>query len=135
MLKRQTGWRLRTSTLVMGATAFALSACGEGGAKNPDGGGIHPTGGNVGTGGGGGGSGGSAPSPDAGDDGNPVIPPPMGLDPNNQVIPGPLPGDQHFNFDAVLARGEMLRPIMDARQAALLQQRYDLADRPSSVSR
>jgi cytochrome c peroxidase len=58
----------------------------------------------------------------------------MGLDPNNQVIPGPLPGDQHFNFDAVLARGQMLRPIMDARQAALLEQRYDLSDRPSSFT-
>ena len=48
--------------------------------------------------------------------------------------PGPLPGDQHFNFDALRARGEMLRPIMDMRQAALLQQRYDLSDRPSSFT-
>ena len=58
----------------------------------------------------------------------------MGLDPNNQVNPGPLPGDAHFNFDALRARGEMLRGIMDPRQAALLQQRYDLSDRPSAFT-
>ncbi len=37
MLQGQIGWRLRTSALLMSATAFALSACGDGGAKNPDG--------------------------------------------------------------------------------------------------
>jgi cytochrome c peroxidase len=134
MVKREIGWRGRKTTFLIGATAFALSACGGGGAKNPDGGGIMPpTGGSIG-GGGSGGSSGPGPSPDAGAGGNPVTEPPVGVDPNNQVIPGPLPGDAHFNFDAVRARGEMLRPIMDARQAALLQHRYDLSDHPSSFT-
>jgi cytochrome c peroxidase len=66
--------------------------------------------------------------------GNPVAPPPMGLDPDNQVIPGPLPGDQHFDFAAVLARGESLRPIMAQRQRQLLESRYDLSDLPSTAT-
>ena len=121
----------------VGMAALVFSACG-GGHDRPgaDGGPVQPAGaggsaaGNMG----GGGSGGAAPSPDAGTPGNPVAEPPMGLDPNNQVNPGPLPGDAHFNFDALRARGEMLRGIMDPRQAALLEQRYDLSDRPSSVT-
>jgi cytochrome c peroxidase len=47
------------------------------------------------------------------------------------VAPGPLPGDQHFDFDALLATGRMVRPIADARQAELLSERYDLSDRPA----
>jgi cytochrome c peroxidase len=74
------------------------------------------------------------PPADAGTPGNPVAEPPAGLDPNNQVIPGPLPGDQHFVFSAVLARGQMLRTTMDARQQALLAERYDLSDHPSSAT-
>jgi cytochrome c peroxidase len=70
-----------------------------------------------------------APAP-----GNPVAPPAMGVDPDNQVIPGPLPGDQHFDFPAVLARGQMLRPIMAARQRQLLESRYDLSDVPSTAT-
>ena len=129
-------WRLLA---VGGAAAFVLSACGGGDDRHDPDGGQLPTGaggsaaGSIGTGGAGG-SGGAPPSPDAGTPGNPVAQPPMGLDPNNQVNPGPLPGDAHFNFDALRARGEMLRPIMDARQAALLEQRYDLSDRPSSFA-
>src|SRR5436190_14571138 len=128
----------------VGGVALVFAACGMDDHQHGDGG--MPRGGSGGSAGGGGfaGGGGSAgsgadagappPSPDAGTPGNPVAIPPMGLDPNNQVNPGPLPGDQHFNFDALRARGEMLRPIMDMRQAALLQQRYDLSDRPSSFT-
>ena len=82
----------------------------------------------------GGGAGGVTADAGAGAPGNPVAEPPMGVDPNNQVNPGPLPGDQHFNFAALRARGEMLRTIMDARQQSLLEQRYDLADRPAPVT-
>jgi cytochrome c peroxidase len=125
--------------VVAGVTALALAGCGSEQRPNPDSGGIHPGTGSGGNGGGGatgtGGGGGSVPiDPDAGTPGNPVADPPMGLDPNNQVNPGPLPGDAHFNFDALRARGEALRAIMDPRQAALLQQRYDLSDRPSSYT-
>jgi cytochrome c peroxidase len=75
-----------------------------------------------------------ADPPDGGTPGNPVAIPPAGLNPDNQVIPGPLPGDQHFNFPAVLARGEMLRQQMDQRQRQLLEARYDLSDQPSTVT-
>jgi cytochrome c peroxidase len=121
-------------TMLLAATFLvpvALSGCnGEGNVA---------AGGDVknGTGGspvsGGSGLGGDAGA-DAGAPGNPVAEPPMGVDPNNQVNPGPLPGDQHFVFSALLARGEMLRPIMTARQMSLLDQRYDLSDRPSSIT-
>jgi cytochrome c peroxidase len=65
---------------------------------------------------------------------NPVAAPSPGLNPDNQVIPGPLPGDQHFDFPKVLARGQMLRPIVDQRQMDLLQSRYDLSNQPSGVT-
>src|ERR1700710_1282039 len=124
------------------AGAAGLVGCGPAGnTGGPDGGGvggsIGPSAGGAGAGGGAGGAPGGpsgAGPPAGGTPGNPVAEPPMGLDPNNQVNPGPLPGDQHFVFSAVLARGEMLRPIMAARQTSLLEQRYDLSDRPSSVT-
>ena len=47
------------------------------------------------------------------------------------VAPGPLPGDQHFDFEALLKKGQMIRPIAAMRQQELLAARYDLADRPS----
>jgi cytochrome c peroxidase len=65
---------------------------------------------------------------------NPVAAPTPGLDPDFQVVPGPLPGDQHFDFPKVLARGQMLRPIVDQRQLALLQSRYDLGNQPTAVT-
>jgi cytochrome c peroxidase len=65
---------------------------------------------------------------------NPVAAPTMGLNPDNQVVPGPLPGDQHLDFPKVLARGQMLRPIVDQRQRALLESRYDLGDQPGQVT-
>ncbi len=58
------------------------------------------------------------PDPDPG-------PPPVGQLPN--------PGDQHFDFDEILARGQMVRPIAREMQQALLASRYDLSDRPSDV--
>jgi cytochrome c peroxidase len=132
---RETCLRLKHGLLWVGVTALAFSACGGGDERpNPDSGQIHPAGAGGSSAGSTGGSGGAPPPADAGTPGNPVAEPPMGLDPNNQVNPGPLPGDAHFNFDALRARGEMLRGIMDARQAALLQQRYDLSDRPSSFT-
>ena len=73
-----------------------------------------------------GGNGGTSPNPDAAVACGPVMPPPEGLDPNNQVNPGPPPGDAHFDFEALLCRGEALRPIMNARQEGLLAYRYDL---------
>ena len=75
----------------------------------------------------------ATPSPAVPDLPNP-IPPTPGLEPANQVIPGPPPGDQHFDFAKVVERGEALRPVMDARQQTLLDLRYDLSDRPSSLS-
>jgi cytochrome c peroxidase len=147
MLNRAMSGRLgRNMVWMVGAAAIALSACGSDHHAGPDGGGggtNNPSGGSTGAGGdtgpggdtgAGGGAGAPPASPDAGTPGNPVAIPPMGLDPNNQVNPGPLPGDAHFDFAALRARGEMLRPIMNARQAALLQARYDLADRPSSFT-
>jgi cytochrome c peroxidase len=62
------------------------------------------------------------------------IPPPTGVNPDFQVIPAPLPGDQHFDFAAVLARGQELRPIVNERQANHLAQRYDLSDNPSATA-
>jgi cytochrome c peroxidase len=47
------------------------------------------------------------------------------------VAPGPLPGDQHFDFPALLATGQMVRPIAAARQQELLAARYDLSNRPA----
>jgi cytochrome c peroxidase len=138
MLEREICLRLKHGLLWVGAAALALAACGGGDERpNPDSGQIHPAGvggSSAGSTGAGGSGGAPPPPPDAGTPGNPVAEPPMGLDPNNQVNPGPLPGDAHFNFAALRARGEMLRGIMDPRQAALLQQRYDLSDRPSSFT-
>ena len=96
---------------VGGAAAFALAACNVADEHHQMGDGQvnSAAGGSGGGAPGAGGNGGSPPSPDAGTPGNPVAEPPMGLDPNNQVNPGPLPGDAHFNFDALRARGEMLR--------------------------
>jgi cytochrome c peroxidase len=47
------------------------------------------------------------------------------------VAPGPLPGDQHFDFASLLATGQMVRPVVAARQQELLAARYDLDDRPA----
>jgi cytochrome c peroxidase len=61
----------------------------------------------------------------------PVTTPPP--DPGSKppaVAQGPLPGDQHFDFPASLALGQMIRPIVAERQRALLEERYDLADNP-----
>ena len=61
----------------------------------------------------------------------PVTTPPP--DPGSKppaVAQGPLPGDQHFDFAASLALGQMIRPIVAERQRALLDERYDLADNP-----
>jgi cytochrome c peroxidase len=126
------GW---TGRLLCIAVALVSSACDDNGDhQNPGGGGSSPggTGGSAG-GAGSGGSAGSAPAPDGGAC-PPVGPIIAGVDPSNQVIPGPLPGEAHFVFADVLARGECLQPIMDARQAALLQDRYDLSDNPSSFT-
>jgi cytochrome c peroxidase len=113
------------------AGAAADGSVGDDGAAGS--GGSAGNAGSVGTDGGvgTGGSGGAPPNPDGGLACGPVMAPLVGLDPNNQVNPGPLPGDAHFNFDALLCRGEALRPIMDARQEGLLDYRYDLSDRPS----
>jgi cytochrome c peroxidase len=47
------------------------------------------------------------------------------------VIPnGVLPGDQHFFFPTLLARGMEIRPIVDDHQRLLLENRYDLLDNP-----
>jgi cytochrome c peroxidase len=72
--------------------------------------------------------------PPAGAPGNPVAEPPMGVNPDNQVNPEPLPGDRHYDFPALLERGQMLRPVMDQRQRQLLETRYDLGDHPSNVT-
>jgi len=141
----------RALAVGLGVAALALSACRGGG--ETDGDGHHPppggagggTGATSGAGGIGdvtdagvaatGGTGGGAPQPDAGLAAcGPVMPPADGLDPNNQVNPGPLPGDAHFDFAALLCRGEALRPVMDTRQTNLLEARYDLSDRPSAVT-
>jgi cytochrome c peroxidase len=126
-------WVLIVATAV--AVAVAASACDPN--TDPHDGALSP---GFGAGGArspsndGGGAGGVVADAGAGAPGNPVAEPPMGVDPNNQVNPGPLPGDQHFNFPALRARGEMLRTSMDARQQSLLEQRYDLADRPASIA-
>jgi cytochrome c peroxidase len=106
--------------------AVVTNGCGEASSRQDPLNGMGPP---AGTGG--------APGPGtgtAGSPGNPVAISPAGLDPANQVNPGPLPGDQHFDFAAMVARGEMLRVRMRERQQALLEQRYDLADRPSAVT-
>jgi cytochrome c peroxidase len=46
------------------------------------------------------------------------------------VAQGPLPGDQHFDFAASVALGQMIRPVVAERQRALLDERYDLANNP-----
>ena len=116
----------------------ALSACEDGkpghGHDPMDGGLSGAAGDGNGGNAGNAGNGGTSPNPDAGVACGPVMAPLEGLDPNNQVNPGPSPGDAHFNFDALLCRGEALRPIMNARQADLLEYRYDLSDRPSSFT-
>jgi cytochrome c peroxidase len=118
-----------------GGTAGGAAGEGAGGASSAGAGGAATTGT---AGGGTAGAGGAAGAPAGGSGGldscGPVMPPPAGLDENNQVNPGPLPGDAHFDFSALLCRGEMLRPIMDARQAGLLEARYDLANRPSAFT-
>ncbi|HEY0710398.1 MAG TPA: cytochrome B6 [Polyangia bacterium] len=53
----------------------------------------------------------------------PPAPPPVGP---------PPPGDQHVDFPSLLALGQMIRPIANARQQELLAERYDLADRPAT---
>jgi cytochrome c peroxidase len=63
----------------------------------------------------------------------PPVVPPLGDSPP-PVIPGPLPGDQHVDFATVLATGQMIRPLVDARQQDLLASRYDLVDRPAGVT-
>jgi cytochrome c peroxidase len=132
-----------TSRFGIGAVLVALTgvACGS-----SPGGGPHDAaaGGNnamVGAGGADadasvptGGSGGGAGTAGPGAPGNPVALPPMGVDPANQVNPSPLAGEQRLDFPALLARGQMLREIMRQRQQALLEQRYDLSDRPSPVT-
>jgi cytochrome c peroxidase len=49
------------------------------------------------------------------------------------VAPGPPPGDQHQDFPALLALGQMIRPVVAARQKELLELRYQLGDVPSDV--
>jgi cytochrome c peroxidase len=64
---------------------------------------------------------------------NPVVTPDPSPPPGSSppaVAPGPLPGDQHFDFAMLLATGQMIRPIVAARQQALLDERYDLSDNP-----
>ena len=96
--------------------------------------GSQQAGGAPGMGGAAGGEGwGGAGGAPAGSPGNPVGLPPVGVDPTNQVNPGPLPGDEHFDFAALLARGQMLRPIMKERSEALFAARYDLTDRPGGA--
>jgi cytochrome c peroxidase len=66
---------------------------------------------------------------------DPTLPPEAaGVNPEFRVIPGPPPGDVHFDFAAVLARGEFLRPIVNQRQREHLEQRYDLSNRPSGAT-
>jgi cytochrome c peroxidase len=48
------------------------------------------------------------------------------------VATGPLPGDDHPDFAAVLARGQEVRPVANMRQRGLLEARYDVADRPAA---
>jgi cytochrome c peroxidase len=100
--------------------------------RNGGNGGAAHAGGAPGVGGVGGAIAGAGGNP--GSPGNPVGLPPTGVDPNNQVNPGPLPGDEHFDFAALLARGQMLRPIMRQRFEALLAARYDLSDRPGAAT-
>ncbi|MFZ5890456.1 MAG: cytochrome B6 [Myxococcota bacterium] len=51
--------------------------------------------------------------------------------PPNCQHPGFPGGDQHYDFDAIRAQLIALKPGVEARQAALLAERYDLADIPS----
>jgi cytochrome c peroxidase len=60
----------------------------------------------------------------------PVTTAPVPGDKPPPVAQGPLPGDQHFDFPASVALGQMIRPIVAERQRALLEERYDLSDRP-----
>jgi cytochrome c peroxidase len=48
------------------------------------------------------------------------------------VATGPLPGDDHADFAAVLARGQEVRPVANMRQRGLLGLRYDVTDRPAA---
>ncbi len=126
MGKRQ-GKVVRWTWLV---AAMLAAGCGPSG----DGGTAGRTSAPVGTGTGGmGGMGMPPPGGMAGSPANPVAESPPGLNPDNQVVPGPLPGDQHFDFAAILARGQMLREKMNARQKALLEARYDLTDRAADA--
>jgi cytochrome c peroxidase len=48
-------------------------------------------------------------------------------------VPLPPPGDQFFDFEAIFAKLSAEKPEVMARQLALLNERYDLGDRPSAV--
>jgi len=142
--------RLGNGSLVAALLAVVGAGCGSasggspwdaggaagsaGGAPATGAGGDGAGGAGASTGVGGGGSGATDGGPPPGAPGNPVALPPMGVNPDNQVNPSPLAGEQRLDFAALRARGEMLRAIMRARQQALLEQRYDLADRPSAVT-
>ena len=115
-----------------GALWDAGGAAGSAGTAPMTGAGGDGTGGAAAIGGGGSGSGAVDGGPSPGAPGNPVALPPMGVNPANQVNPSPLAGEQRLDFAALRARGEMLRAIMRERQQSLLEQRYDLADRPSA---
>jgi cytochrome c peroxidase len=65
-------------------------------------------------------------------DAPPAVPPPGSSPP--PVSPTPLPGDQHVDFPALLAMGQMIRPVVNARQQDLLTGRYDLTDHPAPVT-
>jgi cytochrome c peroxidase len=141
-MKRDTNlWVLEAAVFVL--FLCLLVSCGPGASGRDrdglgyDGGALVGGGGATGNGGGPSGAGGApgpGGAPGGGAPGNPVGLPPVGVNPDNQVNPGPLPGDEHFNFPALLARGQMLRPIMRQRFEALLAARYDLADRPAAVT-
>jgi cytochrome c peroxidase len=73
----------------------------------------------------------SGAPPAAGSPPAPQQAPPSDAPPGVSTLP--LPGDQHFDFDEILARGREVRPIAAMRQRATLAARYDLSDRPSDV--
>jgi cytochrome c peroxidase len=51
--------------------------------------------------------------------------------PPNCQHPGFPGGDQHYDFDSIRAQLVAMKPEVEARQAALLNERYDLADSAS----
>lgn len=52
--------------------------------------------------------------------------------PDNCQHPGFPGGDQHYDFDSIRAQLIAMKPDVEARQASVLADRYDLSDQPST---